>query len=356
MKPSRAPTIRTIAEYVELSPTAVSLALRGDDSIPVETRNRVLAAARELNYDFVARRRKTEKKLLKRFVYLVKDYGDHPVSANPFYGHILRGVEQACQQFDASLSFVIMDHNYAATSELPATLLSDVDGVIMAGPYDAAVIDRVAAEGDCPVVLVDNKYPGVDYDTVMADDYGGSYLITEHLIELGHTQIMMVAGLSRSFHIPPSYQERHRGYIDACKVYNIESRPLTIVPAYVEDKDVTERVELYRPWLSSVIRENPGVTAYYGAGDTYAIPLLQTLQALGFRVPHDLSVVGFDDYDICSLMNPPLTTVHSHKVQLGQIAVRQLLSRINGDDMPPLNISVGVQVIRRASSGAAANR
>lgn len=93
------PNLRAIAERVALSLTAVSLALRGDNSIPLETRQRVLLAAEELNYEYVPRPRKSSQKRLLRIAFVIHDYGDHPVTANPFYGHILTGVEQVALRF-----------------------------------------------------------------------------------------------------------------------------------------------------------------------------------------------------------------------------------------------------------------
>jgi LacI family transcriptional regulator len=98
------PNLRTIADLIDLSPTAVSLALRGDSSIPVETRQRVLDAAEKLNYNYVPRTRKSGQTRLRRLVYVIHDYGDQSVTVNPFYGHILVGVEQACRQQRASVS------------------------------------------------------------------------------------------------------------------------------------------------------------------------------------------------------------------------------------------------------------
>ncbi|MAS34060.1 MAG: hypothetical protein CL610_08635 [Anaerolineaceae bacterium] len=353
MTQNKRPTIRTVAKYVDLSPTTVSLALRGDDSIPAETRNKVLAAAKELNYEFVPRKRKSERKRVKRVVYVIKDYGDQPVIANPFYGQILNGVEQACREADANLSFVVMPHEYPDTTELPVAITENVDGIIMSSPYPRSIVDRVASISHCPLVLVDNTFPGSPYDTVMADDYGGGYRVTEHLLEQGHRRIMVVTGLARSREIPPSFQERYRGYCAACTYWGIDLLPPAVVPEYI-DISPSDRREPFQGWLGGILAEHPQVTAIFGVGDLFAIAALQSLQNLGYRIPADFSVVGYDNYEeMATIIKPPLTTIHSYKRAMGQVAVQRLLSRMEGDDTPPLYISVGANLVTRASTNLA---
>jgi LacI family transcriptional regulator len=344
------PTIRTVAEHTGLSPTTVSLALRGDDSIPLETRNRVINAANELNYKFVPRKKKIEKKQIKRLVYVIKDYGDQPVIANPFYGQVLSGAEQACREEDTNLSLIVMDHNYPETSELPAALTSDVDGIIMSSPYPLKLIDRIGATCDCPIVLIDNHFPGVNYDTVMADDYGGGYQMAQHLIALGHTRIAVITSWAGSPEIPPSFRERYRGYADACTAANIEPLSEAIIPQPIASPYM-DNGNPYREWLTQYIADNPDVTALFAVGDFLAIATVQMLQGMRYSIPADYSVAGFDDFEMASMIDPPLTTVHIYKRAMGHAAILRLIARSEGNVMPPLKTLVGVELVVRSSTG-----
>src|SRR5438874_2674579 len=116
------PNIRRIAEYVQLSPTTVSLALRGVPSIPPETRARVMEAAQALNYVYAPRPLRPAKTKTCRLAFVTSDYGDSPVEANPFYGQVLRGAEQACNTHDASLTFSVLLYTHDPATALPATL------------------------------------------------------------------------------------------------------------------------------------------------------------------------------------------------------------------------------------------
>jgi DNA-binding LacI/PurR family transcriptional regulator len=113
------PNIRAVAQLAQLSPTTVSLALRNQDSIPIETRERVMAAAAKLNYQYKPRAAKSAKgeeaKPIRNLLYVVNDYGDTPVLANPFYGAILNGAVAASSSFNSYVHPVILQHDHPWT-------------------------------------------------------------------------------------------------------------------------------------------------------------------------------------------------------------------------------------------------
>jgi DNA-binding LacI/PurR family transcriptional regulator len=329
------------------------LALRGDSSIPEETRNRILLAARDLNYTYVSRAKRGQMlNDVKHLVYVVKDYGDSSITENPFYGQILSGVEQTCQEQGAKLGFVVLPPDHPDLEALPHALVHHVDGIIMSSPYPRNIIQRVADASGCPIVLVDNIFPGTPCDTVMIDDFGGAYQVTQHLLELGHTKIKVLMGYSMSLDVPPSFRERYRGYCAACEDAGVTPLPATIIPADVELPYNPNPPERYSEWFASLIQSEPEITAIFGVNDLYAIRTVHELQRLNYRVPQDYSVVGFDDDNMASLINPPLTTVRSSKRMAGVLAARQLLSRLAGDTMPPIHSTVGTDLIVRRSSAA----
>ncbi|MBZ0289091.1 MAG: substrate-binding domain-containing protein, partial [Anaerolineae bacterium] len=235
-----------------------------------------------------------------------------------------------------------------------AALISDMDGIIMASPYPRATVDRVADASRCPVVLVDNMFPASPYDAIMADDYSGGYQITRHLIELGHTQIKMVMGHTINPVIAPSFLERYRGYSAACQEVGLTPLAPGIVPREIDDSRSATRDDMFRGWMAGVLNDHSRITAFFGVSDNYAFWVMRTLQSMGYHIPQQFSVAGYDDYEMAGLINPPLTTIHSYKLKLGRVAVRQLMQRIAGDDTPPLLISVGVNMVIRSSTAAPA--
>lgn len=332
------PNIRMVAERAQLSPTTVSLALRGDESIPRATRERVLAAARELNYVHTRRVVRMEQAGLCRLVFVMPDTGDQPVTANPFFGEVLGGAEQECGERNTSLTFTVLQHGFADQLPLPSALQDpDFGGVLLVGAYAPALVNRVAVEVGRPIVLVDNMIPGQPYDSVMADDFGGGFLATRHLLDQGHQHIAMVAGTLSA----PSFAERYRGYHSAC--VRAGRQPMEPIEVAWERPAISVM-------LKQVLAQTPRPTAFFCAHDAYAAFVMELLSDFDLRVPDDISIMGFDDLAPMRLVRPALTTIHNHPRSLGRIGVQRLMARINGEQQPPQGIMVGTNLIIREST------
>ncbi|WP_161668783.1 LacI family DNA-binding transcriptional regulator [Kallotenue papyrolyticum] len=329
----RKPSIRTIAQRVGLSPTTVSLALRGAARIPAPTRARVLAAARELGYIY---RPRSEQVVRRRCVFVMPDTGDQSLSDNPFFGEVLRGAQQACDAHGARLSFCILP--YEQDAPLPPVLHDAADeGVLLVGAYPASLVERIAGETGRALVLVDNRLPGRPYDSVMADDYGGALQATRHLIELGHRSIAMLAGRMDV----PSFAERYRGYASACQQAGLRPWPPI--------ESTWERHAVVVVWRD-LLRRIPRPTACFCAHDAYAVLVLDVLRELGLAVPDDIALVGFDDFAMAAQARPALTTVRNHPRLMGRWGIERLLARLAGDDQPALAISIATQLVIREST------
>lgn len=344
------PNLRMVAEHIRLSPATVSLALRGDASIPPETRERVLAAAEELNYEYVPRGKKPERLSIKRIAFVMHDHGDKPVTANPFYGHILSSAEQACREKQISLSFVIVNHGHQLSEMLPPVITHDVDGLLLASPYSTSLVKRIDRESECPIVLIDNVFPGSPYDSIMADDFGGAYLAVTHLIGQGHAHIAMLAGYARDMEMIPSFRERFRGYSAACADAGLTPRPAIIMPTKIPPHPKLS-MDVMTQWVEELLRTHPDVTAFFMVADRFALACMLALAELGVEVPNDLSVIGFDNIPQAKFSEPPLTTIHSHRSRMAELAVELLLDRIHGLDAPPQSINVGTRLVQRESTG-----
>jgi len=348
-KPGK-PTIRTVAEHVDLSPATVSLALRGDQSIPFDTRQRVLKAAEELNYDYKPRSQQGDR-TVTRIAFVAKDYGDYPMTLNPFYGQTLHGVELRCRVEKVDLSFVTLPQGFRESSPLPPALSQNLDGILLASPYPNWALDRLRRETGARIVLVDHSLPGQPYDSVMADDFGGGFQATQYLLEHGHTEIVAVTGKTPQPGPIPDFELRYWGYCAGCREVGVTPRPAAVLPSAANDFDNEHRGQALRAWLEPFLEEPSPPTAFFALGDVFAIGILSALRDLGYSVPEDVSVIGFDDTDISSVTNPPLTTVHVYKRMMGKMAVDRLLERVEGDDRPATRLRVGTDLVVRESVG-----
>jgi DNA-binding LacI/PurR family transcriptional regulator len=350
------PNIRAVAELAQVSPATVSLALRHQDSIPLQTREKVLVAAAKLNYQYKPRGGKSVKREevipIRNLLYVVNDYGDTPLLSNPFYGAIMNGAVAASPSFNSYVHPAILQHEHLLDAPLPESLRNGPDGILLASPYPPALVKQVAAAVKCPMVLIDNLIPGSPYDTIMNDDFGGAYQAVQHLLELGHRYIHMIMGPLKKPGVipntPPSVVDRYRGYSAAMLDGGYTPFPAVEIPLDYKET-IPGRNELPQ-WLGGLLARSPRMTALFCNVDFYAVHIISALHSIGYRVPDDISVVGFDDLDIAQMIHPQLTTVQINRSAMSQIAMERLVARIEGDTRAPLHIHVGARLIVREST------
>ncbi len=347
--------IRAVAQLAQVSPTTVSLALRNQDSIPPETRERVLAAAAELNYQYKPRAAKfvnrEESIPIRNLLYVVNDYGDIPILSNPFYGAILNSAVAVSASYNSYVHPAILQHEHPLDAPLPEALCN-ADGILLASPYPPELVKKIASTVSCPMVLIDNFIPGSPYDTIMNDDFGGAYQAVQYLLELGHRTIYMIIGplkrLGAQPSDPPSVIDRHRGYSAAMLDGGYTPFPAMGIPLDYK-QTFPGRKELPQ-WLGGLLARSPCPTALFCNVDFYAAHIISALYTMGYRVPEDISVMGYDDLDIAQMIHPLLTTVQINRRIMSQVAIERLVARMEGDVSAPLTIHVGARLIVREST------
>jgi DNA-binding LacI/PurR family transcriptional regulator len=227
-----------------------------------------------------------------------------------------------------------------------------VDGVVAVGlSADHPEVEQIRAAG-LPLVMVDSSALP-DQPFIAIDDEGGARAAAEHLLQLGHRELLIV-GVE-----PPSpgailepegvMSRRMRGYLNALADKGLVLPPNAIVvgPASIEGGIAAMR---------RATEDGMRPTGVLVMSDAMAIGVLRAAREMGLRVPEDLSVVGFDDIDISQHTNPPLTTVHQPIRQKGESAVRLLLSVVERRDQRPEQIRLETRLIVRGSTGPAPRR
>jgi LacI family transcriptional regulator len=336
-------TLTDIARASKVSVSTVSLVLRNKPGIPAETREQVLRAARELGYrprngplpNVVPARAGT----LHTVGVLLKSDADVGAHANPFYSYVVAGIEDACRRKHINLLYATLpvdEHN--VISEPPRLLLDEAaDGLLLVGAFVDDALHGLLREKGLPAVLVD-AYPSWDrYDSVVSDNVHGAYQAVRHLIAQGHRHIGLVGARADAY---PSIRERREGYLRALRDHGI-------APAYYAD--CAPNVVAAAAAATALLRDHPQVTALFGCNDEVALAALRSGQALGRRVPDDLSVAGFDDIDLAQVVTPALTTMHVDKVTMGRVAVQLLTMRVETPEAARLTTALSPRLVERAS-------
>lgn len=337
-KSRKRPTQADVANLAGVSQTTVSQVLNDADiAIPEETRKRILKAMNELGYipNRMARSlRSGETRTIGMIV---------PDSANPFFAEVARGVEDA--SFKQGYSVILCNSDGNLDKEL---LYSDVltemqiDGILFIAAGLSEEHIQTLQERRIPLVVVDREIPDVAVDSVLADNTKGGWLATRHLIELGHRRIGCIQGPSD---LSPS-ADRIIGYRRALEEAGISVDEEIMVRG---DFQYEGGHQAARRLLTS---EKPP-TAVFACNDLMAIGTISAAVEMGYQIPDDLSVVGYDDLPLARFANPPLTTVVQPKHEIGTIAATMLLERVRDMDAPSHRRVLDTSICVRRSTARA---
>jgi DNA-binding LacI/PurR family transcriptional regulator len=334
-------TIADVAGAAGVSKTAVSFAFNNPERLGQATLERVLGVAQDLGYTPHPAARALSMRRSGTIGVLIPQRLS-TVFANPFLSELIQGLGELCEEHDLTLLLVPPLNG----SLEGAIRQASVDGFISLGlsPDDGAldVLDRIGI----PTVLVDSE-DSPSHPTVNVDDAGGARAAAGHLLELGHRQlaILVLPPARAQAHSTPTATRRLAGYRAA-----ISEAGVPAAHSVIAGISVAAGARAFDS-LPKGPRRPTGVLAM---SDMVAIGVIAAAQATGFRVPDDLSVVGFDDLPASAWTNPPLTTVRQPIVEKGRLAARLLIQRMKGkpvESPAPLKTSLVV----RGSTGPAQN-
>lgn len=334
---NRLATMADAAAVAGATSRDVALVLAADPRVPSELRHQIVDAIDTTGYRPLAAIQARLGRPL-RFAIVFKTYhGDDP-EANRFYTPIASAIAIACVKSGAEIgqATMIVDDQYELL-EIPTALTE--------GTYDAAFfigtsLDAVALERIrtiCPVVLVDGYSDHDAVDSVVTDNIAGATMAVEHLIAAGHVGIGLIGTEPNCY---PSVQDRRKGYTQALQARDLETH--FIDASYV----LTEAVAVLG---LDYVRRHPDVTAIFGVNDLITVAFMQLARNAGLRIPADLSLVGFDDIDLASLVMPALTTIAVDKVLMGRAAFALLAHRLEAPATAPIKALVNPRLVERES-------
>lgn len=318
-------TLATIAERTGLSKFAVSRALSGKDGVSDATRRLVHEVAAELGYVRVAP--EVEPPMLGVIFH------DADRINSELHMLIQSGVQVEAQRLGYRVGM-----RWTHIAEEIESFVRNCACVLMVGPHDGAGLARAYATGK-PIVRTGWLDPLEPADWVGGTDHESGSAVANYLLELGHRSIAFVHGT-------PGYRGRMERYYGVREV--LEMRP------DVEYREMKFEAEM-RFTEHFLVAQEQGFspTAFFCAHDGLAVTVVSELLRLGYRIPEDISVVGFGDFSAATQISPQLTTVKVHGQEMGAACVRLLDDRIHGR-MPrdtPIRVMIAGHIVQRASSG-----
>ncbi len=332
--------LRELADHLGVSTATVSRALNDKPGVSAETRRKVVAAAQEMSYRPNAAARALITATTRTVVFAVHRH-HFPLSVDPFYPGIMRGLEEtlAAEHYGVLLLTLSDEDLRAGPGTLPVLQEGRADALVAAGPDIPPQFILAAAGRSMPVILVDNALRETAIPTVTADDPGGCRDATRHLIDIhGHRSIALLRGTPGWV----SSDGRADGYCDAMKAAELEPRVVSVEDTTIATGAVA-LIEVLEAW--------PDTTAIVAVNDAMAIGAIRQAAKLSRRVPEDLAVVGFDDISWAALSDPPLTTVRVPIVQIGRRAGRVLLDHFEDVITVSSRTTLATELIVRSSCG-----
>lgn len=325
--------IQDVARLAGVSTATVSRYLSGDH---VRSADRVAAAVRELGFrpSLTARGLRTRRHLAVGVVV--------PDIANPFFAGVTRGIENVLAPEGLQLAIANSGESVRREAELVQDLQQRVDGILLAPATETDAVPLRLAESGLPVVFIDR---GVEergeFDMVKVANVSGAMQAVEHLADLGHRAIGLVSGPLTS---TPG-RERHDGFLAA-----LEKRGIGSLQEHIQFADFQESGGYAAMRRVLELPEPP--SAVFVANNLMSIGALKAARDLGLGVPRDVSVVGFDDLDLGSLLDPPFTVIDRPSIAQGEEAARLMVERLRDPGRPPRTVVMPVRLVVRASTAA----
>ncbi len=338
-------TIKKIANLAGVSAATVSYVLNGKDSVSVETRDKVLGVANDLNYlpaKGSGRRRQgaAAGRQLKNVTF-VSCLGFSPFGES-YFGQLLKGCMDASNESDVAVQIVEVSPDVSSDRELPLSLRqSPAEGLILTGWPEQNVVDCLAKLGR-PMVLVDVRDLYDGFSHVRPDNFGGILKVVQYLHELGHRRIGVLAGdLGFACEV-----ERLSAYYMGMMQLN-----LPFEESWIVKKNCMSELSGYEA-MKELISRKQDLTAVMCFGDLFARGAIAAANEAGMSIPEDVSIVGFDNQPWTARSVCPVTTVDTSLLELGKVAFRHLKEVVQNPKMKPQKITVEAELIIRKSTAA----
>ena len=330
----RKPTMNDVARLAGVGTMTVSRVLNGTAKVSEEAAKSVKKAIAQLNYqpNELARALRGQR---TRSIGLILPY-----LYDPFFAMCAHAVTSVARQHGYSvLTTTSNEAPEIEVSEAAQMLQRNVEGLIVIPANSGPSLLTRAMLGKTPLVCFDRPLADPSYDSVLVQNQHGARRLVEHLIEHGHTAISFL-GLSRQLY---TIHARLQGYRKAMSDTGLEPTALFTCQTPESTLDA----------VSALLRQPQPPTAIFTANNLVTRYVFSALLQLGIKIPTDVALAGFDDFEMAELASPPLTVVRQPALEIGRVAAGQLFERLERDETQQTGsrIVLPVELVLRRSCG-----
>ena len=324
-------TLQDIADQIGVTKVSVSKAINNQPGIGESLREQILKTAKQMGYVKVQHTK--ERKDYKFALICAKRFF---LEDETFYTTIYYYINKRCAEKEFALSWFVINDQEEVSGKLPMQLLTEsFDGIFIAGEFQKNFL--IILNTLCGAkVAIDFYKPDLNMDSVVVDNYYTGFTVANYLIRKGHRHIGFVGSIQDT----SSICDRYFGYLKALMLHGLPVR---------QDWHITNNDYLTGRYSSVNPLPEDLPTAFICHCDKAALILSQQLRERGVRIPEDVSLISFDNTNICNLLSPKLTSVEIDRKQIAYCSVNQMLHRIQHPDAPPQKIYLGSKLIERES-------
>jgi LacI family transcriptional regulator len=323
-------TIKDVAKLSGVAVSTASYALNNSTKVSEETRQKVLAAAKQLNYQKNGLASDLKRTNTNTIALILSDL------SGPYYSELIKGVQDVASTNGYDL---IACSSIGGAQSTAVKFLREkrVDGVIiLAHNIDDETILDSAREG-FPIIVLDRSVQNDHVVQIEVDNVHGAYMATEYLIDKGSREIAFVSGPYNSH----DNESRFKGYKDALLKHGIEYRPKWKVSGGFTREGGYQATKM-------LIAQKDIPQAIFYANDEMAIGGVQALNEKNIAVPKDISIIGFDDIQLSEYVSPPLTTMRQPKYEAGALAVHLIFQVLSKESVEPY-YKLSTELVERKS-------
>lgn len=314
----KAVRLADIAKRLGVSTVTVSNALANQKGVSEELREKIKVTAAQMGYQPVGSA--AVPKIAPTIGVIISEkYLDNHMT---FYWKLYQELAAACQERSVFLLFELLKQESEQQLEMPLIVREHkIEGLVVMGELSRAYL-RGLEEAGLPMLFMDFYAGGFDVDCVISDNFYGMHTMTRYLVKKGHKKIAYVGTVFSN----SSVTDRYFGYLKAIRQYGLEERPDWVL----DDRDrITFRLadELKLP------TELP--TAFVCNCDLVASDLIRQLNQIGYRVPEDISVVGYDNFLFTGLCDIGITTYSVDMPEMARVTANRMLERVQATAKGP---------------------
>ncbi|WP_435412962.1 LacI family DNA-binding transcriptional regulator [Psychroserpens mesophilus] len=332
-------TLKHLAEQLNVSISTVSKALHDSEEISPDTIERVKALAKHLNYkpNKVAISLKNSKTNTIGVII--------PNILNHFFAKALYAIEkEASKQGYNIITCLSNEKKDKEMNSLQLLSNGSVDGFIMSMAEESQIANNVDHIKDIlhqniPVVIFDRVSESIACDKVIIDDFGAAYEATKHLLSEGRKHIVLISNIDDL----SVGKLRTNGYMEALsEAANYDNKPNVII---IKTNDAIEAP------IEDLFKNHPTVDGIISIDNTSGVVALQKAIKLNYKIPQDLSIIGFSDENVLQFTDPKLSTISQHTLDIGRSSVQLLVDRLKSkDQVKPIIKTIKTKLILRETT------